>query len=150
MKKILFSMLAIAALSIGFVSCGDDDEETTYTTTAEAGSAGTYTGTWTSVTDDATTTYDGTVTLAAAADKAGCTNVTFDCSGASLNKTAIANVWHSNNGYQFVNQVDKNDLGAAFSGRVSDDGQLTTAFTIKQKIGRKEVKVNYSFTGKKQ
>lgn len=148
MKKILFSMLAIAALSIGFVSCGDDDEETTYTTTAEAGSAGTYTGTWTSVTDDATNTYDGTVSLAAA-DKTGCTNVTFDCPGASLNKTAIANVWHSNNGYQFVNQVDKNDLGAAFSGRVSDDGQLTTAFTISQKVGRKQVLVKYSFVGKR-
>ena len=147
MKKILFSMLALAALSTGFVSCGDDDEDTTYTTSAEAGSAGTYTGTWTAVTDDATNTYSGTITLAAA--QAGCTNVTFDCPDASLSKTAIANVWHSNTGYQFVNQVEKNGLEAAFSGRVSDDGQLTSAFTISQKVGRKQVLVKYSFVGKR-
>lgn len=148
MKKILFSMLAIATLSLGFVSCGDDDNGINYTTSAEAGSAGVYNGTWTTISNGTETTYPGTVTLAAAA-QAGCTNVTFDCPGASLNKTSIANVWHSNNGYQFVNQVATNGLGTSFSGQINEGGLLKTAFTIEQRVGRQQILVEYTFVGQR-
>ena len=147
MKKIIYALFALATLSLGFVSCGDDDESVSYPTTAEAGSAGVYNGTWTTVLDEVETTYTGSITLAAA--QAGCTNVTFSCPGASLNKTAIANVWHSNNGYQFVNQVGTNGLGTAFSGRISDGGQLTVAFTIEQRVGLKQKLVKYTFVGQR-
>lgn len=147
MKKIVYALFVLTTLSLGFVSCGSDDDGINYTTSAEAGSAGVYNGTWTTVADDVETTYTGTVTLAAA--QAGCTNVTFNCPGASLNKTSIANVWHSNNGYQFVNQVATNGLGAQFSGQINEGGLLKTAFTIEQRVGRKQVLVKYSFVGQR-
>ena len=147
MKKIVYALFVLTTLSLGFVSCGSDDDGINYTTSAEAGSAGVYNGTWITVADDVETTYPGTVTLAAA--QAGCTNVTFDCPGASLNKTSIANVWHSNNGYQFVNQVATNGLGAQFSGQINEGGLLKTAFTIEQRVGRKQVLVKYSFVGQR-
>lgn len=151
MKKVILSMCTVLALSCGFVSCGDDDddESISYATSAEQASAATYTGTWTLIADDGTeSTYSGTVTLAASNTK-GVTNVTFSCPESSLNATSVANVWNSRHEFQFVNQTDNNGLGAAFAGRITEDGQLTTSFTISQKVGRKTMKVVYSFIGKK-
>ena len=145
-------MAALLALATGFTACGDDNDDPSYnySTTAEAGSAGTYTGTWTRVSDDGTETFSGSVTLAAGS-LAGTSNVTFSCPEAELSASSIANVWHSNDGYQFVNQTvsDANSLGASFAGRISGNGELTTAFTISQKVGRKTVAYKYSFIGQK-
>lgn len=144
-------MVAMLALATGFTSCGDDDDTSyNYTTTAEVGSAGTYSGTWTRTLDSTTDTFSGSVTLEAGSTK-GVTNVTISCPDASIDAKSVANVWHSNDGYQFVNQVvsSANGLGTSFSGRVSNAGELTTSFTLEQKVGRKNYKFVYSFIGKK-
>lgn len=152
MKKFIYSLAALLTLATGFTACSDDNDDPSYdyTTTAEVGSAGTYSGTWTRVSDESTDTFSGSVTLAAGS-QTGLTNVTFSCPDASLAANSIANVWHSNDGYQFVNQMvsSTNTLGASFSGRVSGSGELTTAFTISQKIGRKTYSFKYSFIGKR-
>ena len=150
MKKILYSMLAVLAVSFGFVSCGDDDEDNiiTYSTTAEKASEGTYSGSWVRVLNDEVVTYTGTVTLTAT-DSVGYTNVTFSCPEASINATSVANIWNAGNGFQFVNQVSSNGLGATFAGRIYDDGKLTTGFTITQKVGRKSYEFVYKFEGNK-
>ncbi len=149
MKKILFSLMALVTLSLGFTSCSSDDE-VSFATTAEAGSAGTYTGTYVVTAEDGTSnSYTGTITLAAAADKAGCTNVTFTCADASLEKTSIANVCHANNGYNFTNQSGSNGLGVAFAGKIDESGNCTCGFTMSQRVGRKTVLNKYAFTGKK-
>ena len=64
---------------------------------------------------------------------------------------SVANVWHANYGYQFFNQTisDANELGAAFSGRIDEAGNLSASFTISQKVGRKNVEFRYEFRGKK-
>jgi hypothetical protein len=79
------------------------------------------------------------------------TNVTFSCPETSLDATSIANVWHANYGYQFFNQTAStaNGLGVSFAGRIDENGNMTTSFTISQKVGRKNYDFKYEFIGKK-
>ena len=152
MKKIIISIIAALAMTATFTACGsDDDGNISYSTTAEKASAGTYTGTFTRTLEDEVVEFAGTVTLEAA-DRAGVTYVTFSCPDASLEATSIANVWNSNYDFQFMQQTksDDNGLGEAFAGRISQAGQLVTAFTIEQTVGRKKYKYAYEFVGQKQ
>ena len=152
MKRFIYSIVALFTLGCTFVSCGDDNDDPVinYDTTAAQGSAGTYSGTWTRTGDDGTSEYAGSITLAAAGGE-NATNVTFSCPEASLDATSIANVWHSNYGYQFFNQTASaaNGLGASFSGRIDESGNMTASFTISQKVGRKNYEYVYEFIGKK-
>lgn len=155
MKKFIYTALAVLTLSFTFVACGDDnnDENISYSTTAEQASAGTYNGTWTRVGDDGKTeSFSGTVTLTAGST-VGVTSITFSCPEASLNATSVANVWNAKNGFQFLNQISDgntaNGLGAPFAGEIDDNGVLVTTFTVNQRAGRVLVKYNYAFTGQK-
>ena len=152
MKKYIFSAIAALALSCTFVACGDDNDDPSisYDTTAAQGSAGTYSGTWTRTGDEGVDQFSGSVTLAAASE-GNVTNVTISCPDADINATSVANVWHSNYGYQFFNQTvsDANTLGAAFSGRIDENNSMSMSFTISQKVGRKNYQFKYEFIGKK-
>ena len=152
MKKYIFSAIAALALSCTFVACGDDNDDPVinYDKTAAQGSAGTYSGTWTRTGDDGSETYSGSITLSPGG-KENTTLVLFSCPETNLNATSIANVWHANYGYQFFNQTvsDANGLGVAFSGRIDENGNMTTSFTISQKVGRKNYQFKYEFIGKK-
>lgn len=151
MKRFIYSVIAMLSLGCTFVACGDDNDDPSinYTTSAEQGSAGTYTGEWTRSGDEGSEVYSGTITLAAAGNNV--TNVTFSCPDADIAANSVANVWHANYGYQFFNQTisDANELGAAFSGRIDEAGNLSASFTISQKVGRKNVEFRYEFRGKK-
>lgn len=150
------------ALGCTFVACGDDNDDPSidFTSSAEAGSAGTYNGEWTRTSDDGTVEVsNGTITLAAAGTNA--TNVTFYCKDPKetpdnplppyIDATSIANVWHANYGYQFHNQLvsDANKLGVAFSGRIDEAGNINVSFTLSQRVGRKNYDFKYEFIGKK-
>lgn len=152
MKQYFISAIAALALSCTFVACGNDNDDPVinYTSTADQESAGTYSGTFYRTGDDGTTEYSGTVTLAPAG-KENVTNVTFSCPDASINATSIANVWHSNYGFQFFNQTtsDANKLGTSFAGRIDGEGNIDISFTISQKVGRKNYDFKYEFIGKK-
>lgn len=152
MKKFIYSVIAVLALGCTFVACSDDNDDPSidFTSSAEQGSAGTYNGEFSRLSDDGTIdTYSGTITLAAAGTNA--TNVTFSCPDASLDATSIANVFHANYGYQFFNQTvsDANKLGVAFSGRIDEAGNLNASFTLSQRVGRKNYDFKYEFKGKK-
>ena len=151
MKKIIYSIFAVIALSCTILSCSSkDDESINYSTSAEQGSAGTYSGTWTRTGDEGTETFSGSMTLAAGSST-GVTNVTFSCPEAELNATSVANVWHANYGYQFFNQTasSANGLGVSFAGRIDEAGNIAASFTISQKVGRKNYQFKYEFIGKK-
>ena len=65
MKKFIYSVIAMLALGCTFVACSSDDDDPSYnfTSSAEQGSAGTYTGEWTRTSDDGTVeTFAGTIT----------------------------------------------------------------------------------------
>ncbi|MBR5749505.1 MAG: hypothetical protein IKY01_12080 [Prevotella sp.] len=151
MKRFIYSVIAMLALGCTFVACGDDNDDPSidFTSSAEEGSAGTYTGEWTRISSEGTDVYSGTITLTAAGTNA--TNVTFSCPDASINASSIANVWHANYGYQFFNQTtgDANKLGVAFSGRIDEAGNLDASFTLSQRVGRKNYEFKYEFRGKK-
>ena len=151
MKRFIYSIITVLALGCTFVACSDDNDDPSinYTSSAEEGSAGTYTGEWTRIGSESTDVYSGTITLSAAGTNA--TNVTFSCPDASLNATSIANVWHANYGYQFFNQTasDANKLGVSFSGRIDESGNIDASFTLSQRVGRKNYEFKYEFRGKK-
>ena len=151
MKRFIYSIITVLALGCTFVACSDDNDDPSinYTSSAEEGSAGTYTGEWTRIGSESTDVYSGTITLSAAGTNA--TNVTFSCPDASLNATSIANVWHANYGYQFFNQTasDANKLGVSFSGRIDESGNIDASFTISQRVGRKNYEFKYEFRGKR-
>ena len=151
MKRFIYSVITVLALGCTFVACSDDNDDPSinFTSSAEEGSAGTYTGEWTRIGSDATDVFSGTITLSAAGTNA--TNVTFSCPDASLNATSIANVWHANYGYQFFNQTasDANKLGVSFSGRIDESGNIDASFTISQRVGRKNYEFKYEFRGKR-
>ena len=140
------------ALSCTFVACGDDNDDPSinYDKTAAQGSAGTYSGTWTRTGDAGAETFSGTVTLAAG-NGANVTSVTFSCPETNLEATSVANVWHANYGYQFVNQTlsNENGLGASFAGRIDESGALNASFTVSQRVGRQNIEYGYEFLGKK-
>ena len=151
MKKILFSFIAVLAFGCAFVACSDDEDESySYSTTADQATAGTYSGTWTRTLDGAAETFDGTITFTSAGT-AGVSSVTFSCPGTSLDATSLANVWNAKHDFQFMNQTinTANGLGTAFSGKISEAGQITAAFTLTQKVGRKAYDYQYQFTGNK-
>ena len=152
MKRFIYSAIAVLTLGCTFVACGDDNDDPVinFDKTAAQGSAGTYSGTWTRTGDDGTAEYSGSITLAAA-DGANVTSVTFSCPDASLDANSIANVWHANYGYEFFNQTSgaANGLGASFSGRIDEAGNLNASFTLSQKVGRKNYEFKYEFRGKK-
>ena len=152
MKRFIYSVVAMLALSCTFVACGDDNDDPSinYDKTAAQGSAGTYSGTWTRTGDAGAETFSGTVTLAAG-NGANVTSVTFSCPETGLEATSVANVWHSNYGYQFVNQTlsNENGLGASFAGRIDESGALNASFTVSQRVGRQNIEYGYEFLGKK-
>ena len=151
MKRFIFSAITMLTLGCTILSCSSkDDESINYSSSAEQGSAGTYSGTWTRTGDEGTETFSGSMTLAAGSQN-GVTNVTFTCPEAELNATSVANVWHSNYGYQFLNQTasSANGLGVAFAGRIDETGNIAASFTISQKVGRKNYEFKYEFIGKK-
>ena len=152
MKKLLYSIIATLAFSCTLVACSDsnDDESYTYSTSADQATAGTYTGTWTRTLDGESETFEGSISLSSAG-KAGVSNITFSCPGTSLDATSVANVWNAKNDFEFMNQTvsPANGLGAAFSGRISEDGVITAGFTISQKVGRKSYDYQYKFLGHK-
>ncbi len=152
MKRFIYSVVAMLALSCTFIACGDDNDDPSinYDKTAAQGSAGTYSGTWTRTGDAGTETFSGTVTLSAG-NGANVTSVTFSCPETNLEATSVANVWHANYGYQFVNQTlsNENGLGATFAGRIDESGALNTSFTVSQRVGRQNIEYGYEFLGKK-
>lgn len=152
MKKLIYSLMTVLALGCGFTACSDDDgdEVINYSTTAEKASAGTYSGTWTRMkpTGDNVETHEGTITLVAT-DSVGATDITFSCPDLELQATSVANVWNSSRGFQFVNNVKTNGLGAEFAGRISAEGTLTASFRIEIREGRNLTEYDYSFVGNK-
>lgn len=149
-------MFAVLTLGFTFVACGDDDDDEVinYSTTAEQASAGTYSGTWTRIVEGTENTETGSGTITFSAGSAtGVSNVNFECSAFSLSASSPANIWNSNYGFQFVQQVSENNpanvLGVAFAGEITKEGVLTTGFTISVKSGRTTTKYNYSFVGNK-
>lgn len=152
MKKIIYSLAAMLALSFSFVSCGDDDDTISFPTTPEKAAAGTYTGSWTVTSDTETVEGSGTITLAASSTPYN-VDITiegsFSTTALNVSTTSIANIAHANNGFVFNNNTDSNPLGAGFTGKIDESGAIGVNFQKEVRVGRKQYKYNYIFVGKK-
>jgi hypothetical protein len=152
MKKIIYSLAAMLALSFSFVSCGDDDDTISFPTTPEKAAAGTYTGSWPVTSDTETVEGSGTITLAASSTPHN-VDVTiegsFSTTALNVSTTSIANIAHANNGFVFNNNTDSNPLGAGFTGKIDESGAIGVNFQKEVRVGRKQYKYNYIFVGKK-
>jgi len=144
MKKILFYCFAFLAINCIFASCSsDDDGSAKHSVEAQIASEGTYSGTWTR--SDAEDKYSGYISLSAT-DSSYCSNIRMFCADLSLDNIAVTNIWWSNEGFQFVNQT----TDPTFAGRIDENGNLTTSFTITVKEGRQSNTYVYNFVGKKE
>jgi len=152
MKKIIYSLAVLFACSCAFISCGDDDDSTTFSTTPEKESAGIYSGTWTVTLDNESYSGVGSITLEAT-NTVYQTNVTFSSqlenSSLNVSETSIANITHAGKGYIFNNNTDSNPLGSGFSGKIDDSGNMYVNFQKQVKVGRKQYIYTYVFAGKK-
>ena len=152
MKKIIYSLAAMLALSFSFVSCGDDDDTISFPTTPEKAAAGTYTGTWTVSSDTESSEGSGTIILTAT-DTPYNVDVTiegsFTTAALNVSSTSIANITQANNGFVFNNNMATNPLGAGFTGKIDENGNIGVNFQKEVRVGRKQYKYNYVFYGKK-
>lgn len=154
MKKILYVILGLALMGGSFVSCDDDDNGYISMPANPAQDiAGTYSGTWTreAVSDGATVTGNGTVTLTANSNYTGEVSVAA-CSEVGLSEmSSVTNVqWNSSNTYRFFNYVTTNGLGMTFAGSVANATTMEWKFTKTVRSGRKTADYNYTFSGTKQ
>ncbi len=152
MKKILYLMMAVVALGFGFtaVSCNDDDDDVTFSTSPEVGSAGTYSGTYTMTEDGTTDTTYAAGTVVLSAESAYISNVAFTSADLDLDVSSTANISHANDGYVFSNPSSSNGVGAAFSGRIDGNGTIETYFQLVVTVNRKAHTYIYIFNGSKQ
>lgn len=149
MKKIVFGLLAVLALT--FVSCKDEAGNPDPGAPVNVAGAveGTYTGTWTR-TDAANTenvvTGTGTLAFVQLNDENYVVTVTAKCSELAVDFTANANI---NPAYVFFNALPT-DFGNSFSGRVTDKKDASISFSKTVKEGRKQYTYRYEFSGSKQ
>jgi len=158
MKKIIFGLFAILALT--FTSCKDEAglPEPGAPVDVAGECSGTYVGTWsyyaTSAPDDVFS-YDGSLTLAKRGDENYVVSVVANCSHLEATPLDANNPWplvaaaNINPAYVFFNAV-KTPFGNDFSGKITDKKDVTMSFTQSFKIGRKQYVYSFSFVGTKQ
>lgn len=157
MKKLIYSLFAVLALSCTFVACSDDDDDAA----APAGNpaeaaAGTYTGTWQIILDGDTAVTPGTVTLApgdtAFVAKVGVDipEYTIKVNGRDSKRTfsakEVANIAFAGNANSFVFSNASGVKLGNFAGRIAE-GSANVYFQTSERVGRKNYTFVYNFVG---
>lgn len=153
MKKILFSVLAVLALT----ACGSkpsEEEENVDNTisTPEIEAQGSYVGTFTRILANSSTaepeTAEGLLTITAS-DTAYVAHVNFDCAPLGINAGTIVNISFAGKGFVFYNDLPTNTLGSPISGRISEDKLTEVDFQLKIRQGRSTKTFDINFSGKR-
>ena len=163
MKKLIFSLLALAAVSCTFVSCSDDELNLgpSKSESPVATAAGTYNGTWTVYDTDGVTevaTYTGSMTFSQG-EAAYTANLTAAAESAFtlLNGAeAVANLAWAGDNITVVNastsngfvKFSKASAGTGLSGLISN-GSFVVKFSLTVKVGRSSKTQFYQFKGNK-
>lgn len=146
--KIFFLLLACVGLascedSVGYPDPGPQGNP-------EKEIAGTYTGTWTRVTQSTQEeiTGEGSITFSPS-ENAFVTDVKVDCPDLDIDMQSLANVVNYSNGYKYYNQEAKNGFGVTFEGNVDKNGVASIKYTKSIKVGLKQTIYIFTFTGSK-
>ena len=121
-----------------------------------------YTGNWTVISSGDTVVVPGTIEIAAT-DSAYTANFTFTSEQFSinvggkdqttkLNATSVANIAFagaSGKSFDYSNSSNTNPMGTSFAGKIFE-GNITSLFTLQQKVGRKKYEFSYRFVGQRQ
>lgn len=152
MKKLIYICLALVLTTL--LACRDENYEcfdpTTGSDLPEKAAAGEYPGSFTRISSGDTASAQGVISIAPS-DTAYCANITFTSQEFNLNTTVRLNFIGRNNGsYAFETNDITNQIGSKILGTIDAQGNLWATFVYKQRSGRKTVKFDYSFLGKKQ
>jgi len=160
MKKIFYSLMAVAIIGGGafFTSCDDDDDPVIKATHPENELVGEYEGTWFYVnteTGDTTSTKAGSMSIALHLDSTQTAltrtaEVTLHCEGETAidGKTGVVNVTIANNIITYSNST-ATTIGT--SGHIgsynTDTKEIKFRFANSVKVGRKYVATRITFDG---
>lgn len=149
MRKALFLLLTILPL---FVSCNKDEDHNygpSFQTPAQQDAQGTYEGTFIRVqvgtTDSLAAAGTLTITATDTLNRARITYASNDMDELGKSTPIAANIAHADQGFMFYNKSGDN----ALLGRITDSNGMTVTFTKTVRSGRKTVRYNYSFDGRK-
>ena len=158
LKNIFYALSLVFAMGT-FTACDDDETNIPLVDNPGQAASGVYSGTWTLVyDDDAPVTAVGTVTISEGSGPYYA-NMALACDDASWNMTgdgwsSAMNISQADYGFVFLNMggssVGANDLGCAFSGRISPvegGDEMILDFTKTVKQGRVTHTYVYHFTG---
>lgn len=149
MKKIIYSMLALVALTSMFISCGSDDPAPKSQTPAEF-AVGTYKGTFKVTIDDTETKeYIGNTVTLAAGKTGNDVKVNVTCGEAAGTGETVASITWANDDVKFINQETAGTLNTKIDGMVTSAGVMTLYFTKIHKVGRTSHVYKFAFTGTK-
>ena len=148
----LLYMLYALLFSVAFTSCSDDDGPhygTSFQTPAQQDAQGTYEGTFIRVqvgtTDSLVAAGTLTITATDTLNRARITYASNDMDELGKTTPIAANIAHADQGFMFYNKSGDN----ALLGRITDTNGMTVTFTKAVRSGRKTVRYNYSFDGRK-
>ena len=151
MKKILYSLLAVLAVTFALVSCGDDDNSgSKHATPPEETFAGTYEGTWTKYDSDGTTVLaegqEGVFTVAKG-DVSYSAKLTFsdtEDSSADASDVVVNIAWNGDNAKFYTTSTS-----LPVNGEVTTGGLLIAKFSKTVKSGKKTNTYFFAFNGHK-
>ena len=150
MRKALFLLLTILPL---FVSCNKDEDHNygpSFQTPAQQDAQGTYQGTFIRVqvgtTDSLVAAGTLTITATDTLNRARITYASDDMEELAKTTPIAANIAHADKGFTFYNKSGD----TALLGRITDTKRMTVSFTQAVRTGRKTVRYNYSFDGRRQ
>lgn len=168
MKKILYNIALLLAVTCAFIACNDDDGPSVTQTPAKD-VAGTYEGEWvvrivttqgSTVISDETYDYVGEIELSENESSSNYVNVDASCADAQIEKSGVGNIFATSTGsIDFVNKGvgEDNPFGAQFTGfvkgsllKMTFDVIETSTIIVK---GRPQIVTKtstYNITGTKQ
>lgn len=154
--------MALAAVSLGFVSCGDDDDDVVinHDKTAAEASVGEYAGTWSAYASqadrengvNATATSEGSATFTTTDEKyVGSLTLKTESTVApfGIDATDKINIAWTNNTIKFTNPIATNAFGCAIASEIID-GNVVIRLVKSVKEGRKSTVYYYEFIGTKK
>ena len=152
-KQIIHFSLFTFTLTMMLASCAKDEDTCygpSFQTPAQQDAQGTFEGTFVRVQVGATDSLVATGTLTIiATDTLNRARITYASSAMEeLAKTTpiAANIAHADQGFMFYNKSGDN----ALLGRISNTNGMTASFTKAVRTGRKTVRYNYTFEGRRQ
>lgn len=153
MKKIIYSMIAMLSLSLGFTACSSDDDDdmnSNVIISPEKVVEGTYEGTFTRIqTNSATAAPEsaaGTMIFIPSDTTSNVALMKVLCETQNLNESVPVNVTYSKNDIIFFNQSSTNKMKYV-TGGADSHGNITFTFEISLRSGRSTKPYRYTFEG---